>query len=167
MRMIPRKSRRPLLSKVEFAEIRDCCLRLLARREHSRRELMNKLEANGFKHDMTQKIIDDLAEEGWQSDVRFSENFVRQRIRTGHGPVRIAYELRQRGIDDFDPDEIVVEIAGSWPDVIEQVYHKKYKSSKTITRNEWSKRTRFLQQRGFTFEMIRSLYKRINFSQDR
>lgn len=162
MRMILKKSKKPLLSNTEFVEIRDCCLRLLARREHSRQELQNKLEANGFNHDITRKIIDDLAEQGWQSDARFTENFVRQRIRTGHGPIRIAYELRQRGIHHFDPDEIVVEIAGSWPDLIEQVYHKKFKSSKSITRNEWSKRTRFLQQRGFTFDMIRILYKRLN-----
>lgn len=166
MKMILKQSRKLLLSNAEFVEIRDCCLRLLARREHSRRELLNKLEANGFKQDVTQKIIDDLAEEGLQSDARFTENFIRQRIRTGHGPVRIAYELRQRGIDDFDPDELVVEMAGSWPDVIEQVYHKKYKNSKSITRNEWSKRTRFLQQRGFTFEMIRSLYRRLDGSLD-
>ncbi len=151
-----------LQSKPENAEIRDCCLKLLTRREHSRRELLNKLEVKGFGKDKVEKVIDELADEGWQSDTRFAEDFVRLRIRKGHGPVRIAYELGQRGIHSFNQDDCIAEIAGSWMDQIEQVYLKKYHGSQSITRNEWSKRMRFLQQRGFPHDLIQSLYKRLN-----
>lgn len=158
------KSRRHRLSKQEVEQIKAGCLRLLARREHSQLELLNKLEVKGYSVDLIKAVIDELVTAGWQSDKRFSESYIRNRIRSGYGPVRIDHELRQRGIDKTEYDYIIAELAGSWLDQIEQVYLRKYNSSRTLTANEWAKRTRFLQQRGFTFEMIKSLYDQVNIS---
>jgi len=43
-------------------------LRLLARREHSQQELLNKLALRGFEQDDAQPVIDEMAEQGWQDD---------------------------------------------------------------------------------------------------
>ncbi len=138
-------------------EIREKCIRLLTRREHSQRELLDKLGLKGFDRSEIQLVIDMLIDEGWQSDERFAESYTRYRIRKGFGPVKIAYELRQRGIVGFNLDPVVLDLTGSWFNLVEQVYHKKFGDNKPSSEKEWLKQSRFLQQRGFTHELIKTV----------
>ena len=140
-------------------KIRELCLRLLSRREHSQQELLEKLASKGFDRAETQLIVDDLAAQGWQSNQRFAESYSRYRIKKGYGPIKIICELQQRGIEDYDLDEVVMDIADGWGEVLDQVYVKKYPDDKELTNKEWFKRNRFLQQRGFSGEMIKTLFK--------
>ncbi len=143
-------------------EIQEICLRLLARREHSQQELLNKLALRGFDRDDAQPVIDELAEQGWQDDLRYAENYARFRIQKGYGPIRVGYELKQNGIAAFDLEGIVQEEAGSWMALLEQVYSKKYTDDAVLARNEWAKRSRFLLHRGFSGAMISALFDQLN-----
>ncbi len=107
-------------------EIKESCLRLLTWREHSQKELLNKLLVKGFDKDDILTVIDKLAEQGWQSDSRYAESYTRHRIQKGYGPLFIAYELRQNGVDEADLEDIVQQTVGSWMELLEQVYTKKY-----------------------------------------
>jgi len=138
-------------------QIEAVCLRLLARREHSRRELLDKLALRGFNRDDVEPVIDQIAEQNWQNDARYTEAYVRQRIRSGYGPMRIRYELQQRGINDANLDAQAEE-QGGWQNLLLDVYLGKYDGEKSLTQNEWLKRSRFLQQRGFSGEMIKRLF---------
>ncbi len=142
--------------------MKETCLRLLSRREHSQLELLNKLILKGFDRSDSQQLINELAEQGWQSDKRFTESYSRHRIKQGYGPIRIANELQLRGIDTFELDPIVLELADSWIEVLENVYNKKYPDEKTLLeKKEWLKRYRFLKQRGFSSEMIQLLFRQL------
>ncbi|MGZ5050837.1 MAG: regulatory protein RecX [Methylobacter sp.] len=142
----------------DVKDIKDVCLRLLARREHSRKELLDKLALRGFDRDEAVLVIDELAQQGWQDDARYAENYARFRIHKGYGPIRIGYELRQNGIAVFDLDAIVQQEAGGWMALLEQVYRKKYSGGAELTRSEWAKRSRFLLHRGFSGAMISTLF---------
>ena len=135
---------------------------LLARREHSQKELLNKLLVKGWAKDDILAVIDELILQGWQSDLRYAESYARHRIHKGYGPVWIAYELRKNGVDAVNLDDIVQQTAGSWMDLLEQVYSKKYGHDAVLNRNEWAKRTRFLMQRGFSGTMIGALFDHLN-----
>ena len=135
---------------------------LLARREHSQKELLNKLLVKGWGKDDILAVIDELILQGWQSDTRYAESYARHRIHKGYGPVWIAYELRKNGVDAVNLDDIVQQTAGSWMDLLEQVYSKKYGHDAVLNRNEWAKRTRFLMQRGFSGTMIGALFDHLN-----
>ena len=130
---------------------------MLARREHSRRELLDKLALRGFERSEVQPIIDELVEQNWQNDARYAECFVRERIAKGYGPIRIVYELQQRGIKDIDPDAQAEE-QGGWQQLALEVYLRKYGDGRSLTPSEWLKRSRFLQQRGFGGEMIKRVF---------
>ncbi|MGZ8160377.1 MAG: regulatory protein RecX [Methylobacter sp.] len=143
-------------------EIEAICLRLLARREHSQQELLNKLALRGFGRDDAQPVIDELAEQGWQDDLRYAESYARFRIQKGYGPIRVRHELKQNGIAAFDLESIVQEEAGSWMALLEQVYSKKYTDDAVMERNEWAKRSRFLLHRGFSGAMISALFDELN-----
>lgn len=129
-------------------------MRLLARREHSQRELLDKLNLRGFERDEVAPVIADLAEQNWQNDDRFAECYVRQRIANGYGPMRIRYELQQRGITEIDLDA-QAELQGGWQNLALDAYLGKYDGETSLPANEWLKRSRFLQQRGFSGEMIK------------
>ncbi|WKJ89306.1 regulatory protein RecX [Methylomonas montana] len=138
-------------------QIEAVCLRLLARREHSRRELLDKLALRGFNRDEVEPVIAEMAEQNWQNDQRYAECYVRQRIQSGYGPIRLRYELQQRGINDADLDAQAEE-QGGWQNLLLDVYLGKYGDEKSLPQNEWLKRSRFLQQRGFSGEMIKRLF---------
>lgn len=143
-------------------QIKEICRRLLTQREHSQKELLDKLALRGFDRDNVQPVIDELAEQGWQDDLRYAENYARFRIRKGYGPIRVGYELKQNGIAVFDLESIVKEEAGSWMALLEQVYSKKYLHDTALDRNEWAKRSRFLLHRGFSGAMISALFDELD-----
>lgn len=143
-------------------EIKESCLRLLARREHSQKELLNKLLVKGLAKDDILAVIDELAQQGWQSDSRYAESYTRHHIQKGYGPIFIAYELRKNGIDAVNFEEIMQKMANSWMELLEQVYIKKYGHDLLLDRNEWAKRSRFLMQRGFSSTMISALFDHLN-----
>jgi regulatory protein len=150
-----------------YKDIKETCLRLLARRDHSRKELLNKLTGKGFDREDVSAVIDELVQQGWQDDQRYARNYARYRMQKGYGPVRIEYELRQNGVDEIDLDAVLQESDNSWMDLLEQVYNKKYNHKKNLDRNEWAKRSRFLLHRGFTGEMISALLDHLNINKNK
>ncbi len=139
-------------------QIKDVCLRLLAYREHSQKELLNKLALIGFDAELARPVILELAADGWQSDLRYAESYARFRILKGYGPLRVTYELKQNGIAAFSLDDIVQRESADWLELLQKVYSKKYNQDVVLKRNEWAKRNRFLLQRGFSGEMINQLF---------
>lgn len=133
------------------------CVRLLARREHSRRELLDKLALRGFERDEVAAVIDDLSRQNRQNDARYAECYIRDRISKGYGPLRIAYELQQRGIAGADL-EAQAEEQGGWLNLALDVYAGKYDEETCLPPNEWAKRSRFLLQRGFSGETIKRVF---------
>ena len=71
---------------------------LLARREHSSRELRDKLRARSYSPEAVEAALTTLREQNLQSDQRFAEACVRSLMERGYGSLRIAGELRSRGV---------------------------------------------------------------------
>lgn len=140
-------------------QIKEFCLRLLAQREHSQQELLQKMQRKGLRPPQVLPILHELAVEGWQSDQRFAENYARQRLAKGYGWQRVEFELRQRGISDLDA--LRRELSRDDLTDLWQVYLKKYGDKVVTNYAEWSKRSRFLQQRGFSRAMINALYQQL------
>jgi regulatory protein len=139
-------------------QIAEICLRLLARREHSQRELIDKLALRGYKTHEVVPVLNNFEAQNWQDDSRFANSFARQRIENGYGPLRIRYELLQRGIAEFDLDALLEEYPDGWQSQLLAVYQRKYSAVSELSQAEWGKRSRFLYQRGFTAEMIKKLF---------
>ncbi len=140
-------------------QIRKECLRLLTRRDHSRQELQDKLTFKGYDRNRVSETVDELSLQSWQSDSRYAENYARMRSQKGFGPVRIAFELRQQGIDPSEIENAMRKATDDWQSLLEQVYLKKFSSAASFDRNERAKRIRFLLQRGFSNSMINTFLK--------
>lgn len=140
--------------------IRKECIKLLTRREHSRKQIQDKLSHKGFERHHVSEVIDELSVQDWQSDNRYAENYARVRCQKGFGPVRIAFELRQQGIDAETTDNALQNQPDSWFDSLEKVYFKKFPAETSFDLVERGKRIRFLLQRGFPNDMINALLSR-------
>lgn len=127
---------------------------MLARREHSKRELVLKLRARGCPERLIQETVAALAKEGMQSDSRFAESFVRNRVDRGAGPLRVQAEMLTRGLDDEVMNAALMEYKDWWKDLALEVYKKRYGDEAPADYAEKAKRMAFLQSRGFTVEQI-------------
>ncbi|MDQ7090026.1 MAG: regulatory protein RecX [Methylococcales bacterium] len=141
-------------------EIRAICLQFLSRREYSQLELITRLSVKGFSEADSQAVINGLADQGLQSETRFAENYARSRFNRGFGRSKVSYELKQRGIEGFNLQAVIDDNFGDEIALINQVYAKKYSTDLPVNYKERLKRQRFLQQRGFSFELIQSLFSR-------
>ncbi len=129
---------------------------LLARREHSAEELKVKLDQKGFDPVIIDVVIAKLQDENLQSDDRFTESFVNERKRRGHGPIKIQHELRQKGVSSLLIQAYIDVQSHEWTQIAQLEYQKKYVNKEVNNYNEWTKRARFLQSRGFTTPQIRA-----------
>lgn len=128
----------------------------LARREHSRAELLNKLTAFGFEPNAAEDAIAGLIDDGLQSDRRFVEAFVRSRISQGKGPVRIRADLRDRGVADSLIGDGLLEADQDWYALARDVHARKFGHERPADFKEKARQMRFLQSRGFEPDHIQA-----------
>lgn len=128
---------------------------LLARREHSRRELRDKLLARMDDTESLDGVLDRLEQDGLLSDQRFAAAFVRSRINRGQGPVRLRQELMQRGVAEALIHQVIESEGCDWFALAEEVAQRRFGSALVSERRELARRLRFLQYRGFTTEQCR------------
>ncbi|MFN3238509.1 MAG: regulatory protein RecX [Pseudomonadales bacterium] len=100
--------------------------------------------------------IERLRDEGLQSDSRLAEAFIRSRANRGQGPVKIKMELRQKGIADGLISEALATADQDWFELASQVAERKFREPPQDPKDK-ARRSRFLQQRGFTFDHISAL----------
>ncbi|MBE0489850.1 MAG: regulatory protein RecX [Halomonas sp.] len=137
---------------------RDDAIRLLARREYSRAELVTRLSAKGHASEAIAECLDALAMQGLQSDARFAESFLRSRILRGQGPLKIRQELLQRGIERELVRSAFSDQEGQdgvdWFALACETLARRF-SGPGDTPRERVRRERFLAGRGFDFVQVR------------
>lgn len=143
-------------STPEPGDLRERALRLLTRREHSRFELARKLGQAGFAQHEIDALLDDFEEKNWLSDRRFAESYVADH-RARAGSVKLAYDLRQRGVPDSIIEASLNENRSSELARAREIWRKKFSSPPTGAADR-AKQLRFLQGRGFTMDIIRHVF---------
>jgi regulatory protein len=137
------------------AKMRNYAMRLLTGRDYSRAELATKLNKRFDEHSAIDEVLQRLADEGLQSDVRFAEAFVRSRVLRGHGLTRIRQDVRQKGIAEELVSETLDAADVDWKAQARDVAQRKFGQRKAADQRETAKRMRFLQYRGFNYDQIK------------
>ena len=137
-------------------EARKKAMDYLARREHGRSELLEKVTRFGFDADVADDAVAQLVEDGLQSDVRFAEAFVRSRINQGKGPAKIRSDLREKGVNDGITEDGIREADQDWYALAAEVRLKKFGAQRPADFKEKARQMRFLQSRGFEQDQIQA-----------
>lgn len=141
-----------------FATVYNKALDIVSRREHSEKEIKNKLLEKFDAPEIIEQVVLKLIENNLINDVRFAEMYVLVRKRKGFGPKKIQFELMARGIDDSISSLVITE-EGSWKEAALKAFNKKFKNGASQEFKERNKQKTFLQNRGFSFEEIDSVFR--------
>jgi regulatory protein len=155
----------PLLTPKESAQkLRNKALRLLTTREHSRAELMRKLnqakarvarrsaednsrESNHDSKDDIEKLVDDLTAQGWQSDDRYAEAIVRRL--SGQAARRyISEKLAQAGIKKEVAQLAMETIEQDDADIARALWDRRFGEAPKDDKDR-QRQVRYLLSRGF------------------
>ncbi len=134
---------------------RMAAIALLARRDFASGELRQKLGSQGYDSAVATAVVAQLLGERALDDARYAENYVAYHAGRGHGPLRIAAELRALGLADGLID-VALGTGPDWRTLAREVRTRKFGAESP---QEWSERhrqARFLQYRGFSSDHIRA-----------
>lgn len=131
-------------------------LKLLARREHGRAELAQKLSRRGWERTHIEPALQRLSEAGYLSDARYAQARVAELRRRRYGPLRAQAELRARGVDEQAIAEAVQVDDEVWYQACRAARAQVFGRQSPTTVLERSRLQRQLQTRGFTGAQIRA-----------
>jgi regulatory protein len=127
---------------------------LLSRRDFASTELRARLEQRGFEAAVVTAALAQLVEEHVLDDARFARHSVASHAERGRGPLRIAADLKGRGLGA----ELIDSALDSGPDwyaLASEVRARKFGPEIPTAWAEKGRQSRFLQYRGFSSDHIR------------
>ena len=140
-----------------FNNIYNKSLDLLSRREHSTKEIREKLLLRFDDCAVIDSVLTKLEKNNLISNLRFAEAYVSSRKRKGFGPKKISFELISKGVSESITNKAITE-EGGWRKAAKRVFVKKFKNGKNSDAKDILKQKTFLQNRGFGFKEIESVF---------
>jgi regulatory protein len=140
--------------------LRTRALQYLARREYSRAELAAKLRPYAQVEDDFEQLqpvdleslLDGLVESGYLSDERAATQILHAR-RPRFGTQRITHEMHQKGLSEELIADAIPALKDSELSTAREVWQRKFGSFPQDAK-EKARQMRFLQSRGFGFDVI-------------
>ena len=80
------------------------------------------------------------------------------------GSAKIASELREKGVSQELIESAIEQVKENELDNAREIWHKKFKAI-PASRDEWARQARFLQSRGFGFDVIKKVLNTKNDNQ--
>ena len=138
-------------------------IELLARREHSRFELEQKLRDRKFNERRITSVVAALIERGTLSDRRFTEEYVHFRTEKGDGPLKIRRNLVAKGVDAELIGTVMSNDEVYWIECARRVLEKRFKQPKVKQTKRLSKardsrkKIAYLQSKGYRSSTVRKV----------
>ena len=141
----------------ELSLIYNKALDILSRREHSSKELTQKLIKKFDNETLILEVTHKLIANNLLNDARFAEMYTLARKKKGFGPKKIFYELLTKGLLETDIN-VAIDDEGEWDAVAKKVFKKKFPHGKSDDIKIAIKQKNFLINRGFSFKEIESVF---------
>ena len=152
-------------SNSPYRKALNTALRILTRRDHSKQELSQKLQARGYVEETINDVISECERFDYINDERTALVFIRRLQRKGYGRKRIRFELNLKGLRGQNIQRILSKHVS---DADEHQYAKKIyqKHSKRFNREKdelkrKDKIYRFLYSRGYSQTVISEVVDKI------
>ena len=168
----PAPRRKPVV-----VSLRERALRILVRREYSRLELRRRLLEHAASEEELDALLDTLEQKKQLSDQRYAESRARVLGRK-YSSARIGQELRRQGVGDADMAQAMHAARAADLQRARTIWQRKFGSRPSFGLNddgsnnasndassdrtnntaaERARQIRFLQSRGFSFDIIRQV----------
>jgi len=150
-------NKKPFTLRSDLEKARASALASLSMREHSIKELTDKLTRKEYEPQNIEIVIKECLGFNYLNDQRFAEIYCRSRAKKGFGPVKINMELKQKGIDTVMSQVALEQDELNFDTVIKAIYNKKFKDAPIKDFKDKAKRQNYLYQRGFDMELIKGI----------
>jgi len=140
-------------------------LRLLERRDYSRKELVERLKKDGYEEDIIEKIIDYVDGFHYLDDLRVAGSFIRGK-KEYKSKRELEFLLKQKGISEEEIENALLENYKNEEGVSQEEivikkwlvkYHAEEEKILQMTLEEKQKVAAKLYRKGFASEKIRKL----------
>ncbi len=125
---------------------------MLARREHSRTEILRRLAPLAESAAQVDAVLDKLEAQGLLSEARFAASLSRRRSER-YGAARVAHELQQHRIDPSIAEPLLGGLRESERERALEVWSRRF-GAKADTLAEKARQYRFLTRRGFSGDTV-------------
>jgi regulatory protein len=134
---------------------RSAAIALLARRDYASGELHARLTERGFGPSAADAAVAALSAAGVLDDERYAQNYVAYHAGRGQGPIRIAVELRARGLAQPLIDTALAS-GPDWRALAGAARARRFGKAAPASWKDKARQARFLQYRGFSADHIRA-----------
>ena len=145
---------------LQHEEVMQClaqAYRYLSRRQHLTAELIRKLRLKDFENSVIEKVVSQLKQDKYLNDQNFIKDFIKDEIKfRKSGPLIIQKKLMGKGAARQDIENL---LNNSYTEEA-QIANAKYlhsKKSRSADKPDVKKLNTHLQQKGFTWEIIRKV----------
>lgn len=139
-----------MLKASDAQRLRLFAMDMLARRNHSRFELMQKMQARGADAALVAEVLAKLCAEHLLDDRWFIESCINEAVRKGQGERKLRYKLAQHQLDPDLIQEVLAASPVDWQQLAQRVYRQKFPQPlKGQDVREYNRRQRFMYSRGF------------------
>ena len=139
----------------QLAAARAYAMRSLARRESAKSELARRLRQQGYQEEVIEAVVDYCRGYNWVNDERYGAMAVRAGAAKGHGPIKIRFELRRKGLDDNQIDAAFEQPELDWFELALDLLARRANVADLADFKLRMKWLKYLLGRGFTQEQGR------------
>ncbi len=136
-------------------------LTLLKMRDHSKKELSDKLKMKGYPQKVITQAVDYVISFHYVDDERYAQNYINYKGRN-KSKKELFYELSMKGIDtsSLKKDEDLFEMHDD-KETIRNILSKRLKNFEALDLKEKERMTRYLARRGFAASDIFFVYNEL------
>lgn len=138
--------------------IKSKAIYFLSRREYAYQELYTKLKKYSEDLDEIKNVLDELKKKGFLSEERYIQSYINSK-KDKYGLAKIKYTLKQKTDDVALINNIVKDSDIDELKIAKNLWEKKFCGVKPRDKNEQAKQIRFLQNKGFGFDVINKILK--------
>lgn len=146
-----------LLHSSQVEKAKEIAYRYLAFRSRSEKEVSDHLSRKGFSSEEIQEVIEHLRHQQWLDDVQFAQSWIRYRQKVSpRGQSALRWELRKKGVEEEIIEQSLENFsAGEELASAQKMALKKWQQYQKLPLPEaQQKLVRYLQQRGFSGDVI-------------
>jgi regulatory protein len=155
-----------ILAYDERRTAKERALRLLAHRDRSEKEIIDRLKLLGYNKEVIAWVLEELQRLKYIDDERFAINFVKTKMLIKPlGEFAIRRELSQKGINENFIDQAVATAFRDKDEftIAQQLAERQLEKNKNLEQAKRLKKvTDFLLRRGFNWDIIREVIENIN-----
>ncbi|MCJ2369164.1 regulatory protein RecX [Aeromonas dhakensis] len=139
----------------QLAAARAYAMRSLARRESAESELARRLRQQGYQEEVIEAVLDYCRGYNWVNDERYGAMAVRAGAAKGHGPLKIRFELRRKGLDDGQIDAAFEQPELDWFELALELLERRANIADLADFKLRMKWLKYLLGRGFSQDQAR------------